>query len=105
MFTLQLVAKVTDLQAQISEAKQVGGTTATRASDYEKQLSSLQALHDQCRADAESLHTLLDAKETELSRMMTTLQVAAAQISALNQPKGDDETRPLPCVSEEVCRV
>ena len=99
----QLASKVADLQTQISAAKQVQKETATHASSYEQQLESLQTLYSQCQEEAGKLRALLEAKEAELSHMLTSLQVAAAQISALH-PRDEEGAISPGKVNEEVSR-
>ena len=74
-----------------------------QASSYEQQLESLQSLYAQCQEEAGKVRAILEAKEAELSRMLTSLQVAAAQISALHS-RDEEGPRSPGRVSEEVSR-
>ena len=95
----QLEEKVKELQTQIAETQALKTDSAAQVSNYQDQLSSLQTLHTQCRDEAEEMRALLESKEGELSRMLTVLQVAAAQIAALD---GRDGAQSPAAVSEEV---
>ena len=76
----QLVDRVAELQAQVASARQERAEAEHHMSDHQVQLESLQRLHAQCQEEAEKLRAVLESKEEELSRMLTTLQVAAAQV-------------------------
>ncbi len=88
-----------ELQDQITLTQSLKTDNASQVEDYHKRLAALQGLQTQCREEADELHTLLETKEGELSRMLTTLKVAAAQIAALDE-KGGVTTHTA--VSEEV---
>ena len=76
----QLVDCVAELQAQVASAKQERAEAEHHLSDHQVQLETLQRLHAQCQEEAEKLRAVLESKEEELSRMLTMLQVAAAQV-------------------------
>ncbi len=95
----QLGEKLTELQDQIALTQTLKADNASQAGDYQKRLAALQGLQTQCREEADELHSLLASREGELSRMITALKVAAAQIAALDGKGG--ATTPT-AVSEEV---
>ena len=76
----QLVDCVAELQAQVASARQERAEAEHHLSDHQVQLETLQRLHAQCQEEAEKLRAVLESKEEELSRMLTMLQVAAAQV-------------------------
>ena len=76
----QLVDRVAELQAQVASARQERAEAEHHMSDHQVQLETLQRLHAQCQEEAEKLRAVLESKEEELSRILTTLQVAAAQV-------------------------
>ena len=78
----QLVDRVAELQAQVASARQERAKAEHHMSDHQVQLETLQQLHAQCQEEAEKLRAVLESKEEELSRMLTTLQVASAQVCA-----------------------
>ena len=51
------------------------------AEQYKTNLENVQQLHFKCREEAGKLRAVLLSKETELSRMLMTLQVTAGQVS------------------------
>ena len=77
---MQLADHVAELQAQVASAKQEKEEVEHHVSDHGAQLEALQRLHAQCREEAEKLKAVLESKEEELSRMLTALQVASAQV-------------------------
>ncbi len=89
-----------ELQSQISLTQSLKADNALQASDYQTRLATLQTLQSQCREEAGELRLLLETKERELSRLLTSLKVAAAQIAALD---GQSGTRSPSLVSQEVC--
>jgi len=64
----------------VASAKQEKEEAEHHVSDHGEQLEALQRLHAQCQEEAEKLKAVLESKEEELSRMLTALQVAAAQV-------------------------
>ena len=76
----QLAEKVFELQRQVTSAQQERKKAELLTSSHDDQLSRLKEMHCQCQEEAGKLRALLEAKEAELSRMMTALQVSSAQV-------------------------
>lgn len=88
------------LQTQIAQTQSLKADNVTQANDYQSRLRALQELQAQCSEKASELQSLLAAREAELSRTLTALKVAAAQIAALD---GRDRARSPSALSQEVC--
>ncbi len=99
----QLASRVAELQAQIANARLQKAEAEGHASHSELELEALRSLHAGCEDTATKMKSLLDIKETELSRVLSALQVAAAQISALGR-KGAGSRSP-DTVTGEVGRI
>ena len=76
----ELTEKVSELQRQIAVAQQERKKAAQLSSSYDSQLSKLKEMHCQYQEEAGKLRVVLEAKEAELSRMLTALQVSSAQV-------------------------
>jgi predicted secreted protein len=74
------VNKVSELQQQIAATQQERKRAEQLTSSYDGQMKKLKELHCQCQEDAGKLKALLKTKEAELSRMLTALQISAAQV-------------------------
>ena len=81
----QLSNQLAELQAQLSSATLQKDEAEKQASSNGLKLESLRTLHSSCEEGANKMRELLEMKETELSRVLSALQVAAAQISALGR--------------------
>lgn len=76
----QLSEHILELQSQIDSAKMERDGVDATAADYKNQLQTLSQLHSQCEGEAGKLRRLLESKEAQLSKMLTALQIAAAQV-------------------------
>ena len=76
----ELADKVSELQQQIAAAREERNRAEELTSNYDGQLSKLKEMHCQCQEEAGKLRAVLEAKEEELSRMLTALQVSSAQV-------------------------
>lgn len=66
---LQLRGMMAELDSQVKLAEQ-----------YKASLETVQQLHCKCQEEAGRLRALLLAKETDLSRVLTTLQLTSSQV-------------------------
>lgn len=82
----ELVKKVSELQQQIATTQQERKRAEQLTSSYDGQMKKLKELHCQCQEEAGKLKALLETKEAELSRMLTALQISAAQVSLIPPP-------------------
>lgn len=82
----ELVKKVSELQQQIAATQQERKRAEQLTSSYDGQVKKLKELHCQCQEEAGKLKALLETKEAELSRMLTALQISAAQVSLIPPP-------------------
>ncbi len=73
-----------ELQTQIAETQTLKSEGAACVSDYQSQLAAIQELHVSCKNEADEMRQLLESREGELSKMISSLQIAAAQIAALD---------------------
>ena len=76
----QLSQKIGVLQSEIAAFRSTKSEAEKEASDYRLQLEAIQASHAHCLEEAGQLKELLEAKESDLSRMLTSLHIAAAQV-------------------------
>ena len=76
----ELADKVSELQQQIATTQQERKRAEQLTSSYDGQVKKLKDLHCQCQEEAGKLKALLETKEAELSRMLTALQISAAQV-------------------------
>ena len=72
--------KVAELQSQIAATQKERKRAEQLTSTYDGQVKKLQELHCQCQEEAGKMKALLETKEAELSRMLTALQISAAQV-------------------------
>ena len=75
-----LAEKVMELQGEISAARQERNKAEQVSSNYGDQLSKLKEMHGRCQEEAGKLRAVLEAKEADLSRMLTALQISSAQV-------------------------
>ena len=76
----ELEDKVSELQQQIAATQQERKRAEQLTSSYDGQVKKLKELHCHCQEEAGKLKALLETKEAELSRMLTALQISAAQV-------------------------
>ncbi len=95
----QLASRVAELQTQISNARLQKAEAERHVSRGELELETLRSLHSACEDTASKMKGLLDSKEMDLSRVLSALQVAAAQISALGR-KGAGSRSPSTVTGE-----
>ncbi len=65
----QLTGMVVELECQVKLAEQ-----------YKTSLATVQQLHCKCQEEAAKMRSQLLAKETDLSRMLTALQLTSTQV-------------------------
>lgn len=95
----QLASRVAELQAQISDIRLQKADVEGHASHSDLELESLRSLHASCAEAAMKMKGLLESKEKELSHVLSALQVASAQISALGR-KGAGSRTPVTVTGE-----
>lgn len=76
---------MSELQQQIVTTQQERKRAELLTSSYDGQVKKLKELHCQCQEEAGKLKALLETKEAELSRMLTALQISAAQVYSMFQ--------------------